>query len=171
MDGSAALKINAALNTPHDLSEKTRDAVTPVANAVLADIYALFLKTKNFHWHMSGPNFRDYHLMLDEHSDQLMGMTDVLAERVRKLGGTTLRSIGDISRHQRIEDNDEDFVEPLDMIDELRKDNTALTASLRELHSIADETGDVGTASVVEDWIDQTEERAWFLFEIVSHRN
>lgn len=171
MDGNAALTINTALETPHDLSAQTRDAVTPVANTVLADIYALFLKTKNFHWHMSGPNFRDYHLMLDDQSDQLMGMTDALAERVRKLGGTTLRSIGDIARHQTLEDNDKDYVEPLDMIDELRKDNTALTASLRKLHKVADDNGDVGTASVVEDWIDQTEERAWFLFEIVSHRN
>ena len=128
-------------------------------------IIALYLKTKNFHWHMSGPHFRDYHLLLDEQADQLYAMTDPIAERVRKLGGTTLRSIGHISRLQRVLDNDADYVDPLDMLAELREDNKTLAARLREAHNVVDEHGDIATASLIEVWIDETERRTWFLFE------
>ena len=132
---------------------------------LLADMFALYLKTKNFHWHMSGPHFRDYHLMLDEQSDQIFATTDAIAERARKIGGTTLRSIGHIGRLQRIEDNDADFVTPLDMLAELRDDNKQLTANLRETHDLCDEHGDVATTSLIEVWIDEAERRTWFLFE------
>lgn len=131
----------------------------------LADVFALYLKTKNFHWHMSGPHFRDYHLLLDEQSEQIFAMTDDMAERVRKIGGTTLRSIGQISRQQRILDNDADFVAPDDMLAELRDDNKQLVDSLRELHDLTDEAGDVATTSLIENWIDEGERRVWFLFE------
>jgi starvation-inducible DNA-binding protein len=134
-------------------------------NAILADVFALYLKTKSFHWHMSGPHFRDYHLLLDEHADQIFAMTDAIAERVRKVGGTTMKSIGHIARTQRIADNDADFVEPSDMLAELREDNTALAASLLEAHNVCEERRDVATASLIEVWIDETERRAWFLFE------
>jgi starvation-inducible DNA-binding protein len=132
---------------------------------LLADVFAIYLKTKNFHWHMSGPHFRDYHLLLDEQGDQLFAMTDGIAERVRKVGGTTLRSIGEISRLQRLLDNNADFVSPQDMLEELRGDNAQLVASMREVHSLCDEHRDVGTASLLENWIDEAEGRVWFLLE------
>ena len=134
-------------------------------NSILADVFALYLKTKNFHWHMSGPHFRDYHLLLDEQATEIFAMTDTVAERVRKVGGTTLRSIGHVARLQRISDNDADYVEPSDMLAELREDNVALMARLREAHATCDEHGDVATASLIEVWIDEAERRAWFLFE------
>lgn len=134
-------------------------------NGILADVFAIYLKTKNFHWHMSGPHFRDYHVMLDEQADQIYAMTDPIAERIRKLGGTTLRSIGHIARTQRVLDNDAEFVEPSDMLAELRDDNTGLVARLREAHSVCDEHHDIASASLIEVWIDETERRTWFLFE------
>ncbi len=134
-------------------------------NTVLADVFALYLKTKNFHWHMSGPHFRDYHLLLDEQSDQIFAITDDIAERIRKIGGLTLRSIGHIARLQSLEDNDEDFVAPLDMLRELMNDNKALVASMRQAHEIADKHEDVATTSLLENFIDQAERRTWFLFE------
>ncbi|MGC1460243.1 MAG: DNA starvation/stationary phase protection protein [Steroidobacteraceae bacterium] len=134
-------------------------------NAILADVFALYLKTKNFHWHMSGAHFRDYHLLLDEQADQLYAMTDPIAERVRKVGGTTLRSIGHIGRIQRVLDNDEGYVEPLDMLAELREDNKSLVSRLREAHGVCDEHADIATASLIEVWIDEAERRSWFLFE------
>jgi starvation-inducible DNA-binding protein len=153
------------LSTPTDLTpEATRD-VAGAMNALLADVFTLYLKTKNFHWHMSGPHFRDYHLLLDEHADQIFATTDALAERVRKIGGTTLRSIGHVGRLQRVLDNDADFVTPLDMLAELRDDNVQLTANLRETHGLCDEHGDVASASLLETWVDEAERRAWFLFE------
>jgi starvation-inducible DNA-binding protein len=134
-------------------------------NAILADVFALYLKSKNFHWHMSGPHFRDYHLLLDEQADQLFAMTDPIAERIRKIGGETLRSIGHIARTQRVLDNDADYVTPLDMLAELREDNKDLAARLREAHNVCDEHRDIATASLIEVWIDETERRTWFLFE------
>jgi starvation-inducible DNA-binding protein len=155
----------AALATPTDLSaEATRD-ISAGLTAMLADILALYLKTKNFHWHMSGPHFRDYHLLLDDHGDQLYDMVDPIAERTRKLGGTTLRSIGHIARIQRISDNDAEYVDPLDMLAELREDNKTLNGRLREVHNLCDEYHDIATASLIENWIDETERRTWFLFE------
>jgi starvation-inducible DNA-binding protein len=155
----------ASLATPTDLAaEATRD-VGGAMNAILADVFALYLKTKNFHWHLSGPHFRDYHLMLDEQGDQIFGMTDPIAERIRKIGATTLHSIGHISRLQRIADNDADYVEPLDMLAELRDDNKDLAARLREAHNVCEEHRDIATASLIEVWIDETERRTWFLFE------
>ncbi|MGO9933102.1 MAG: Dps family protein [Steroidobacteraceae bacterium] len=153
------------LATPTDLAESATRDIAAGLNGVLADVFALYLKTKNFHWHMSGPHFRDYHLLLDEQGDQLFAMTDAIAERVRKIGGWTLRSIGNIARTQRVLDNDAEYVEPLDMLAELRDDNKALTARLREVHGVCDEGGDVATASLIEVWIDETERRTWFLFE------
>ncbi len=153
------------LTTPTDLKQAATNQIAVAMNAILADVFALYLKTKNFHWHMSGPHFRDYHLMLDEQADQLYAMTDPIAERIRKLGGTTLRSIGHISRTQRILDNDADYVQPLDMLAELRDDNKTLVSSLREAHDVCDERRDIATASLVEVWIDETERRTWFLFE------
>jgi starvation-inducible DNA-binding protein len=144
--------------------EATRD-ISGALNALLADFFALYLKTKNFHWHVSGPHFRDYHLLLDEQADQLFATTDVIAERVRKIGGTTLRSIGNVARLQRVSDNDADYVTPLDMLAELREDNLQLAARMRETHSVCDEHGDVATASFLEIWIDEAERRTWFLFE------
>jgi starvation-inducible DNA-binding protein len=155
----------AALQTPTDLGSNAVRDIAGALSILLADMFALYLKTKNFHWHMSGPHFRDYHLMLDEHSDQIFATTDAIAERARKIGGTTLRSIGHIGRLQRIEDNDADFVTPLDMLAELRDDNKQLTASLRETHDLCDEHGDVATTSLIEVWIDEAERRTWFLFE------
>jgi starvation-inducible DNA-binding protein len=155
----------APLVTPTDLkSEATKD-IASAMNAILADVFALYLKTKNFHWHMSGPHFRDYHLLLDEQADQIYAMADPIAERIRKVGGTTLRSIGHISRTQRILDNDAEFVQPLDMLAELREDNKVLAASLREAHNVCEEHRDIATASLIEVWIDETERRTWFLFE------
>jgi starvation-inducible DNA-binding protein len=155
----------APLATPTDLKPDAVRDISGALNALLADIFALYLKTKNFHWHMSGPHFRDYHLLLDEHSDQIFATTDDIAERVRKIGGTTLRSIGQISRLQRLLDNDADYVTPKDMLAELRDDNKQLTASMRETHDLCDEHGDVATTSLLENWIDQAERRTWFLFE------
>jgi len=155
----------APLATPTDLTRSATKDIAGAMNAILADVFALYLKTKNFHWHMSGPHFRDYHLLLDEHADQLFAMTDPIAERIRKIGGLTLRSIGHISRTQRVLDNDADYVEPLDMIAELADDNKTLTARLRETHNVCDEHRDVATASLIEVWIDETERRTWFLFE------
>jgi starvation-inducible DNA-binding protein len=161
----------AALKTPTGLSADATKDISAAATTLLADVFALYLKTKNFHWHMSGANFRDYHLLLDEHGDQLFEMTDPLAERVRKLGGTTLRSIGDVSRRQRIQDNDAEFVHPHEMLAELREDNGLLVASMRALHDTCDEYGDVATASLLENWIDEGERRVWFLFEILRGTN
>lgn len=155
----------AALETPTCFSpEATRD-LAGALNALLADAFALYLKTKNFHWHVSGPHFRDYHLLLDEQGAQIFATTDELAERVRKVGGVTLRSIGHIARLQRILDNDADYVDPQDMLAELRDDNNALAARMREAHSLCDERGDVATASLLENYIDEAERRVWFLFE------
>ena len=161
----AASRRRASIDTPTDLATNATRDIAAALNAILADTFALYLKTKNFHWHVSGPHFRDYHLMLDDQGDQLFGMTDDIAERVRKIGGTTLRSIGAICRLQRILDNDADYVTPDDMLAELRDDNKQLAASMRELHGLCDEYGDVATASLIENWIDETEQRVWFLFE------
>jgi starvation-inducible DNA-binding protein len=153
------------LHTPSDLAPEAVKNLTGALNALLADVFALYLKTKNFHWHMSGPHFRDYHLLLDEHGDQLFAMTDDIAERVRKIGGTTIRSIGEIARLQRVADNDADYVTAPDMLSELREDEKALVLSMRSVHDLCDDTGDVATASLLENWIDQTQRRIWFLFE------
>ena len=166
---SLAQRRRSPLMTPTDLGSEATADVAGAMNGVLADVFALFLKTKNFHWHMSGPHFRDYHLLLDEQADTLYAMTDPIAERIRKTGGSTLRSIGHISRMQRVRDNDAEYVEPLDMLAELREDNLALAARLREVHDMVDERRDIGTASLIEAWIDETERRIWFLFE--SSRN
>jgi starvation-inducible DNA-binding protein len=154
----------AALKTPSDLSNAAQD-IAGALNACLADTYALYFKTKNFHWHVSGPHFRDYHLLLDEQAAELLAATDDMAERVRKVGATTLHSIGHVGRLQRLADNDADFVAPEDMLAELREDNRQMVASLREMHGLCDEAGDVATASLIENWIDQAERRVWFLFE------
>jgi starvation-inducible DNA-binding protein len=155
----------AALDTPTDLDSAAVAAVSEALNGLLADSYALYLKTKNFHWHVSGPHFRDYHLLLDEQAADILGATDDMAERVRKIGGTTLRSIGHIAQLQTIEDNDADFVPPAVMLKELMDDNKKVTQRMREAHEVADEHEDVATASLIENWIDQTEKRTWFLFE------
>ncbi len=155
----------APLITPTDLGEKASKDISGGMNAILADVFALYFKTKNFHWHMSGPHFRDYHLLLDEQADQIYAMGDPIAERIRKVGGSTIRSIGHIARLQRIKDNDAEYVEPLDMLAELREDNMSLSARLREVHNVVDEHGDIATASLIEVWIDETERRTWFLFE------
>ena len=161
----AARKPAAALDTPTDLSKDAVREISTALNGLLADAFALYLKTKNFHWHVSGPHFRDYHLLLDEQAEQIFASTDELAERVRKVGGTTLRSIGDIAKHQSIEDNDAAFVAPNDMLRELMDDNKAMAAAMRKAHEIADKHEDVGTASLLETFIDATERRTWFLFE------
>jgi starvation-inducible DNA-binding protein len=155
----------AALETPTDLKPNAVRDIAGALNRLLADMFALYLKTKNFHWHISGPHFRDYHLLLDEQGDQIFATTDALAERVRKIGGTTVRSIGHVARLQRVLDNDADFVTPNDMLAELRDDNKQLAASLRETHGLCDEHDDVATASLLEVWIDEAERRTWFLFE------
>jgi starvation-inducible DNA-binding protein len=155
----------APLDTPTDISTNGVRDISGALNALCADVFALYFKTKNFHWHVSGPHFRDYHLLLDEQAGQLFAMTDDLAERVRKIGGTTLRSVGHIARLQRIEDNDADFVDPLDMLAELRDDNKDMVTRLREAHDVCDEHNDVASASLIENWIDETERRLWFLFE------
>jgi starvation-inducible DNA-binding protein len=159
----------APLVTPTDLGDEASKDIAAGMNGILADVFALYLKTKNFHWHMSGPHFRDYHLLLDEQSDQIYAMTDPIAERIRKTGGTTLRSIGHIARMQRIKDNDAEYVDPLDMLAELREDNQTLAARLREVHDVVDEVRDIATASLIENWIDETERRTWFLFEASRH--
>lgn len=156
---------HAPLRTPTDLGPDAAVNISGALNTLLADMFALYVKTKNFHWHMSGPSFRDYHLMLDEQATQIYDTTDVIAERVRKIGASTLHSIGEISRRQRLLDNDADYVSPLDMLAELREDNQQLAANLRETHGICEEHGDVASASFLENWIDETERRVWFLFE------
>src|SRR6266446_1410932 len=161
----------APLRTPTDLTKAASKDISGTMNAILADVFALYVKTKNFHWHMSGPHFRDYHLLLDEQGDQLFAMTDPIAERVRKIGGITLHSIGEIARTQRVLDNDAEYVEPLDMLAELMDDNKTLAARLREAHNVCDEDRDVATASFIEVWIDETERRTWFLFEATRRRN
>lgn len=160
-----AAKHRTSLVTPSDLSKDATRDITAALNGLLADVFALYLKTKNFHWHISGPHFRDYHLMLDEQATELFAMTDPIAERIRKVGGTTLRSIGHIARLQRISDNDADFVDAQDMLAELREDNKDLTARLREAHNVTDEYHDIASSSLIENWIDETERRTWFLFE------
>jgi starvation-inducible DNA-binding protein len=161
----------APLATRTDLASAATKDIAGAMNAILADVFALYLKTKNFHWHMSGPHFRDYHLLLDEQGDQLFAMTDPIAERVRKIGGPTLKSIGHISRTQRVADNDADYVEPLDMLAELADDNKTLATRLREAHNVCDEHRDIASASLIEVWIDETERRTWFLFETTRRRN
>ena len=158
-------QVAAPLKTPTDLSPNAVGEISTALNALLADTFALYLKTKNFHWHVSGPHFRDYHLLLDEQADQIFASTDELAERVRKIGGTTLRSIGHISKLQRLPDNDEEMVPPLDMLRALLEDHKAVIKSMREAHDVADKHEDVATASLLEVFIDQAEKRAWFLFE------
>lgn len=155
----------APMATPGGLSQEAVKDISGALNALLSDVFALYLKTKNFHWHMSGPHFRDYHLLLDEHGDQIFAMTDPIAERVRKLGGITVHSIGHIGRLQRISDNDADFVEPQDMLAELMDDNKSVLTSMLAAHSLCDEQNDVSTASLLEVWIDETQRRIWFLFE------
>jgi starvation-inducible DNA-binding protein len=159
---------NEALQTPTDLGRKGVEEITAELRKLLADTFALYLKTKNFHWHMSGKHFRDYHLLLDEHGDQIFAMTDDIAERARKIGGTTIHSISEISKYQRLKDNNEEFVAPLDMLAELSADNQALTRFFRAAHEVCEKHDDVATASLIEVWIDQTERRTWFLAEIVS---
>ncbi|CAN5342888.1 DNA starvation/stationary phase protection protein [soil metagenome] len=155
----------APLKTPNALGDDARRDITAALNTLLADVFALYTKTKNFHWHMSGPYFRDYHLLLDDQSVEIFATTDPIAERARKLGGTTIRSIGQIAKLQRLSDNDADFVTPADMLAELKDDNTLLAAYMRSTHSLCDEYGDVATASLLEVWIDEAERRVWFLFE------
>lgn len=155
----------APLATPTDLKATASKNIAAAMNAILADVFALYLKTKNFHWHMSGPHFRDYHLMLDEQAVQIFAMTDPIAERIRKIGQPTLTSIGHIARNQRILDNDAQYVEPEDMLAELREDNKTLIMHLREAHGICEEGKDIATTSLIENWIDETERRTWFLFE------
>jgi starvation-inducible DNA-binding protein len=155
----------APLNNPSDISHESVKEISGALNALLADVFSLYLKTKNFHWHMSGPHFRDYHLLLDEHGDQIFGITDDIAERVRKIGGTTVRSIGHIARLQRIPDNDAEYVTAQDMLSELHEDNKALALSMRAAHDLCSDAGDFATTSLLETWIDEAQRRAWFLFE------
>jgi starvation-inducible DNA-binding protein len=164
-ESTAKDRRKAPLETPTDLGANARRDISGALNTLLADMFALYLKTKNFHWHVSGPHFRGLHLMFDEQAEQVFATTDEIAERVRKVGGLTLHSIGEISRLQRIPDNDADYVDPLDMVAELRSDNQALITSLRETHDLCDEQNDVATASLIENWIDQAERRVWFLYE------
>jgi starvation-inducible DNA-binding protein len=161
----AQFRQRAPLHTPTDLHAAGAKDIAGAMNGILADVFALYMKTKNFHWHMSGPHFRDYHLLLDEQSSQLFAMTDPIAERIRKLGQSTLKSIGHVARNQRVLDNDADYVEPEDMLAELCEDNRTLVARLREAHDVCDSSRDIATASLIENWIDETEERTWFLFE------
>jgi starvation-inducible DNA-binding protein len=172
-DASKTLELQqrqkAPLVTPTDLQAVATRDIGAAMNAILADVFALYLKTKNVHWHMSGPHFRDYHLMLDEHADQLLAMTNLIAERVRKNGGMTLRSVGHIGRSQRVLDNDADYVDPLDMLAELREDNKMLATRFREAHSVCDGHRDIATASLIEVWTDEAERRTWFLFETSRH--
>lgn len=161
----AAERRKAPLATPSDLGGNAVRDLTGALNELLADVFALYLKTKNFHWHVSGPHFRDYHLLLDEQAGQILAMTDPIAERVRKLGGTTLRSVGHIARLQRVKDNDAEFVDPEGMLAELRDDNKDLVARLRSVHDLTDEHNDFATSSLLDVWIDEGERRLWFLFE------
>ena len=157
---------NAPLNTPSDLDRKVVTDISEALNALLADVFCMYLKTKNFHWHMSGVHFRDFHLLLDDQGDQLFAKTDDIAERVRKVGGTTIRSIGHIARLQRIADNDAEFVTPADMLSELHEDEQRLVLSMLAVHSLCGDANDVATASLLENWIDQSQRRSWFLFEM-----
>jgi starvation-inducible DNA-binding protein len=161
----------ASLNTPTDLSPAAVAAISETLRQLLADVFALYLKTKNFHWHMSGPDFRDYHLLLDEQATEIFAMTDPIAERARKIGGTTLRSINDIAQHQRLLDNNEQSVAPKAMLEELVADSRCLTKLMRAAHDVCEEFKDVATASVLEVWIDEAERRTWFLYEVVHGRN
>jgi len=154
-----------SLHTPTDLDRQATKNIAGAMNAILADVFALYIKTKNFHWHLSGPHFRDYHLLFDEQADQIFAMTDPIAERIRKLGEGTVRSIGQIAREKRVLDNDAEFVEPEDMLEELMEENKALADRLREAHNVCEDARDVATASLIEVWIDETERRTWFLFE------
>ena len=165
----AKARRTAPLQTPTNLASNAVHDISAALTALLADTFALYVKTKNFHWHVSGPHFRDYHLMLDEQGAEILGMTDVIAERARKLGGPTLRSIGHISRLQRVRDNDTDYVTPADMLAELREDNRDLAQRMRETHALCDEHGDVASASLLEQWIDDAEGRVWFLYEASRH--
>ena len=165
MTDSAKTRRAAALATPSNLGANAIKDISGAMTQLLADVFALYVKTKNFHWHVSGPHFRDYHLMLDEQGEEIFAATDDIAERVRKIGGTTLRSVGHIARLQRVLDNDADFVTPQDMLAELRDDNTDLAARMRETHDLCDDHGDVASASLLENWIDEAERRSWFLFE------
>jgi len=166
MNSEDALIVRTApLGTPTDLSADAVRDVSAALNALLADMFALYLKTKNFHWHVSGPHFRDYHLLLDEQADQVFATTDPIAERVRKIGGRTIHSVGQVGRLQRLIDNDADYVTPLDMLAELREDNKQLTNEMRRTHALCDEHNDVATASLLEVWIDEAERRTWFLYE------
>lgn len=165
MDKKSMQKTAAPLATPTDLANDGVAAIVNALNGLLADAFALYLKTKNFHWHVSGPHFRDYHVMLDEQADQIYASTDPLAERVRKIGGRTLLSIGQISQLQSLKDNDKDFVKPLDMLRELMEDNKKVAQAMREAHKICDDAEDVSTASLLEIYLDETERRVWFLFE------
>jgi starvation-inducible DNA-binding protein len=155
----------SALAQPSALGSEAVKNITGALNGLLADVFAIYIKTKNFHWHVSGPHFRDYHLLLDEQGSQIFAMTDDIAERVRKIGGTTIRSIGHIARLQRLTDNDADYVDPHGMLAELREDNLSILATMREAHELCDEENDVATTSLLENWIDETERRVWFLFE------
>ena len=165
MSEEAKLRRAAALKTPTSLGAEATKDISGALDVLLADLFALYVKTKNFHWHMSGPHFRDYHLMLDEQGDQIFATTDAIAERARKVGGNTLRSIGHIKRLQRIADNDADFVTPQDMLAELGEDNRQLILFLREVHGVCEEYNDVATTSLIEVWIDEAERRSWFLYE------
>lgn len=158
------------LATRNDFDQETVKNISGALNALLADVYALYFKTKNFHWHVSGPHFRDYHLLFDEQADQIFAIGDDIAERVRKIGGTTIRSVGHIGRLQRSTENDADFVDPMDMLSELREDNRALIGRMREAHDLCDNAGDVATTSLLEVWIDEAERRVWFLFEATRGR-
>jgi starvation-inducible DNA-binding protein len=159
----------APLATPSDIEAEAKREITGALNLLLADVFTLYIKTKNFHWHMSGPHFRDYHLLLDEQGDQLFSSTDEIAERVRKIGGITIRSVNEISRLARLKDNEASFVDPIDMLSELRDDNQQLVLSMRETHTLCDDKGDIATASLLENWTDEAQRRIWFLFE--STRN
>lgn len=167
--GEIERRRKAPLSTPSNLGANAKD-ITGALNALLADVFALYFKTKNFHWHISGPHFRDYHLLLDEQADQIFAISDAIAERVRKIGGVTVRSIGHIARLQRIADNDADYVDPQDMLAELREDNRALVAGMQAAHDLCEEAHDVATTSLLEVWIDEAERRIWFLFEATRNR-
>lgn len=170
-DAASGDRVAAPLATPSDLEQGAARDIAAALNPLLADCFALYMKTKNFHWHMSGPHFRDYHLLLDEQAEQIFAITDELAERVRKVGGTTLRSIGQVSKMQRVLDNDADYVEPQDMLAELRDDNGELAKHMRIAHGVCDEHDDIATASLLENFIDQAERRRWFLFEASRSTN
>lgn len=163
--------VREKLGTPTSLGADASRDISAALGGLLADVFALYMKTKNFHWHMSGPHFRDYHLMLDEQGAQIFAMTDDVAERARKIGGPALRSIGEISRRQRILDNDAEYVSPHAMLAELRDDNATLVGIMREVHEVCDSYGDVATASLLENWIDESERRVWFLFETTRNSN